>query len=117
GILIGALDIGCTPLDITDDNEEHLPNEFQLLQNYPNPFNPSTVIEFSLPTNSSVKITVYDILGQVIRTIVDERLPAGYHSITWDGKDKDGNVVSTGIYFYKLKANDFTESRKMILMK
>ncbi|MCP4704460.1 MAG: DUF11 domain-containing protein, partial [candidate division Zixibacteria bacterium] len=103
--------------DITIINENELPVSYQLSQNYPNPFNPSTVINFSLPRSSDVEIDVLNILGQKINSIVNGKYPAGNYSVTWDGIDKDGNAVASGIYFYKIKAEGYSESKKMILLR
>ncbi len=96
---------------------ETVPEKFVLMQNYPNPFNPITNIEFSIPKPTQVKVEIYNILGEKIVTLVDEKLSAGYKIVEWDGKDDQGNEVSTGIYFYRLKAGEFTQTRKMVLLK
>jgi hypothetical protein len=96
---------------------ETVPERFVLLQNYPNPFNPVTNIEFVIPEPARVKLEIYNILGKKIITLVDKKLSAGYKIVEWDGKDSQGNEVSTGIYFYKLKAGDFTQTKKMVLLK
>jgi flagellar hook assembly protein FlgD len=82
-----------------------LPREFSLIQNYPNPFNPSTTIEFSLPEVSDVKVVIYNMLGQEVITLVDEQRSAGYHSVIWNANDSNGMKLSSGIYFYELKAS------------
>ncbi len=102
--------------DIEDD-EDILPENFALMQNFPNPFNPSTNIVFSLPSRSEVKLEIFNILGRKIKTVVNEDLSAGRHQIKWDGKDEKGNDVSSGIYFYRLKTDEYTETRKMTLIK
>ena len=79
--------------------------------------NPTTNIEFVIPEPARVKVEIYNILGEKIVTLVDEKLSAGYKIVEWDGKDNQGNEVSTGIYFYKLKAGDFTQTKKMVLLK
>ncbi|MCI0448810.1 MAG: T9SS type A sorting domain-containing protein [Chlorobi bacterium] len=89
-----------------------IPRNYELNQNYPNPFNPSTKINFSIPKSSLVKITVFDPLGRVVETIVNQNLKAGYYSATWNA----GNLPS-GVYFYKILANEFTQTKKMILVK
>ena len=98
-----------------------LPASFQLDQNYPNPFNPSTSIWFDLPTRAKVTLTVFNLLGQEVSTLVDEDLPAGRHLSTWDGHSDNGAPVASGIYFYKLIAdaddNKFVETKKMMLLK
>ncbi|MGB7062519.1 MAG: T9SS type A sorting domain-containing protein [Candidatus Zixiibacteriota bacterium] len=88
-----------------------------LSQNYPNPFSPQTVIEYALPTDCEVKITIYNILGQRVRTLFDESQEAGYRRIEWDSKNDGGHEVATGIYFYKIKAGDFVDSKKMVILK
>ncbi|MCK4311221.1 MAG: T9SS type A sorting domain-containing protein, partial [Candidatus Cloacimonetes bacterium] len=87
------------------------------LYNYPNPFNPETTINYSLKENSKVSLKVYNIKGQKVKTLVHEVLPAGEHSIVWDGSDSDGKRVVSGIYFYKLKSGDYQKINKMILIK
>ena len=98
----------------TDDNR---PSEFSLSQNYPNPFNPSTNIEFGLSKAAHVKLDIFNIVGQKVRTLVDEEMKAGKYVVDWDGKDEQGNSVSSGIYFYRMKAEDFSDMKKMLLVK
>ena len=98
-------------------DETSLPTEFALRQNYPNPFNPSTTISYSLPTASDVKIVVYNLLGNEIATLVNGQQAAGYHNVEWNGRSNSGQLVSTGVYLYRISADDFTSIRKMILMK
>lgn len=93
------------------------PSEFALSQNYPNPFNQSTKIEFSLAKSGFVSLNIYDILGRKVRTLVSERLSSGYKSVIWDGKNDDGNDVASGVYFYQLRVGDFSEPKKMVLLK
>jgi hypothetical protein len=106
------------------EETETLPYAFTLSQNYPNPFNPSTTIPFTVHSSRFMvhgplhtTLTVYNILGQKVRTLLDEEKLPGNYRITWDGKDDKGNQVSSGIYFYQLKAKDFKETRKMSLLK
>jgi hypothetical protein len=94
-----------------------IPQKFYLSQNYPNPFNPETEISYALPRDCYVKLAIYNIAGQKVNTLVDERQSAGYKTIYWNGKDDKGKIVGSGIYFYKLEAGNFTESRKMVLIK
>jgi len=101
--------------DITDD--DNLPTDYHLAQNYPNPFNPSTTIEFALPRAGKVKLEVFNILGQHVRTLVDRQVPAGQHQIEFDGRSKSGNMLASGVYFYRLASDEFTQSRKMVLVK
>ncbi|HLG32297.1 MAG TPA: FlgD immunoglobulin-like domain containing protein, partial [Ignavibacteriaceae bacterium] len=93
-----------------------------LKQNYPNPFNPATRIEYSLPVSSEVKLVVYNLLGQEVATLINEEQSAGSHSIQWNASDANGTRLSSGIYFYELKAagtngNNFQQVKKMILLK
>ena len=89
-----------------------IPKVFTLSQNYPNPFNPSTVIRYQLPVSEHVRIKVYDIRGQEVATLFDGVQEAGYRSIEWNGS---GNA--SGVYFYKLEAGSFTDTKKMLMMK
>ncbi|MCK4223612.1 MAG: T9SS type A sorting domain-containing protein [candidate division Zixibacteria bacterium] len=95
----------------------NLPMNLSLSQNYPNPFNPDCEIRYALPKDAEVTLSVYNVLGQKIKTLVDEFQAAGHKTVHWDGTDEDGNKVASGIYFYRIKAGDFTEAKKMILMK
>ena len=88
------------------------PNEYKLTQNYPNPFNPTTNIEYSIPTSGIVTITVHNILGQEVATLVNEFQQAGTYRITWNGSN-----LSSGIYFYRIQTEQYIESRKMLLLK
>jgi hypothetical protein len=94
-----------------------LPTEFALAQNYPNPFNPTTEISFDLPRNSHVELNVFNILGQRVANLVSGEMDAGSHQISWDGTDSDGGSVASGIYFYRISADDFSSSKKMMLLK
>lgn len=100
--------------------EVNAPSQYSLAQNYPNPFNPTTDIRYGIADNrSSVHTTlkVYNILGQEVRTLVDEIQEPGYHTVSWDGKDNLNNDVATGIYFYRIKAGDFIQTKQMVLLK
>ncbi|MDH7603657.1 MAG: T9SS type A sorting domain-containing protein [Melioribacter sp.] len=105
---------------ITSDNKEVielLPRTYSLEQNYPNPFNPSTIISYQIPEMTNVQIKIYDALGREVRTLIDEIKPAGKYNIAWDGRDNFGNLISSGVYFYKIIAGNFVQTKKMILMK
>jgi len=93
------------------------PAHFNLERNYPNPFNPETVIKFTLPLDTRVSLKIYNILGQVVNTLVDEALPAGSHSVVWDGKNEQGSDVASGVYFYRIKAGDYESIQKMTLLR
>ena len=93
------------------------PQCFSLSQNYPNPFNPQTSIKYALPQDAQVRLTVYNVLGQKVATLVDEFQDAGFKTVWWDGKDVEGDEVSSGVYFYRLTAGEFSEVRKMMMVK
>ncbi len=117
---ISNLDSAVSKLSIIsgiDDESDLLPDNFDLGQNYPNPFNPTTEISFSLPTSCEVSLNVYNAVGQKVATLVDGRLSAGYHTITWDGRGSNGQSAATGVYFYRLLAEEFSDSKKMVLLK
>jgi hypothetical protein len=100
-----------------DDFPGILPDGYRLHQNCPNPFNPMTEIRFDLPEAAAVRLSVYNVLGQEIRRLTDEMLPAGAHLVTWDGRDERGRAVSSGIYLYRLSAGGFSAMKKMLLLK
>ncbi len=99
------------------EDKEHYPNQYKLHQNYPNPFNPTTSITYSISKSDIVIITIFDVLGREIVTLVNESKSPGVYTAEWDGKNKYGVLVSGGIYFYKLTTGSFTETRKMLLLK
>jgi flagellar hook assembly protein FlgD len=99
------------------DNTEVLPTTFDVAQNYPNPFNPTTTISYQIPQVSDVKLVIYNVLGQKVRTLVNDRLEAGYHSVVWDGRNELGQTVSSGVYIYRFEASDFTKTLKLMLLK
>jgi hypothetical protein len=109
-----TLNVGPVGVEESSDN---LPTSFSLMQNYPNPFNPSTQISFALPTASDVSLAVYDLLGRQVRILVSGRVEAGVHTVVWNGTDQTGKSVTSGVYFYSIKAGDNTEIRRMVLMK
>ena len=94
-----------------------IPTDYALYQNYPNPFNPTTTIRFALPTAGHVRLEVYNILGQIVETLIDDNLGVGYHTLVWDGDDAMGRPVASGIYFYRVVSGNYTQSRKMVLVK
>ncbi len=93
------------------------PWSFQLSQNYPNPFNPTTNIEFRIIVASRVSVDIFNSLGQKVKTLVDQELPAGSYATEWDGADDSGRKVASGVYFYRMQAADYTDTRKMTLLK
>lgn len=104
-----------SPTSVTDIGGS-LPTEYQLAQNYPNPFNPTTAIEFSLPHSGSILLEIYDITGRKVRTLVNSPLNAGLKRVVWDSRDEFGDVVSSGVYLYRIDTGDFSVTRKMVLM-
>lgn len=94
-----------------------VPLTFELAQNYPNPFNPSTEIRFAIPTNTHVRLEIFDVLGRVVATLVDNDLSPGTHQVVWNGRTGSGEAVSSGIYIYRVIAGDFVSTKKMVLLK
>jgi hypothetical protein len=89
-----------------------VPSEFKLYQNYPNPFNPMTNIKFQIPKAGFVKLVIYDIIGREIATLVNEELTPGIYEVQWDGSN-----YPSGVYYYRLKAGDYSDTKKMVLLK
>jgi hypothetical protein len=105
---------------VYDPTGKHItgrPTAFQLYQNYPNPFNPDTQIRYDLPVAGHVTLVVYNVLGQRVRTLVEGPQDVGRKSVIWDGHDDSGGEAASGIYFYKLKAEGFQKTMKMVLVK
>jgi hypothetical protein len=100
-----------------DSREGATPEMFYLAQNYPNPFNPETTVEFALPKPSHVKLQIYNLLGQPIRTLIDEKIDAGFNSIKWEGRDDGGRQMPSGVYLYQMRAGSFVATRKLVLMR
>jgi photosystem II stability/assembly factor-like uncharacterized protein len=106
-----------TVVGITDTQFPDLPSTIKLYQNYPNPFNPKTVISYQLAVGSTVELTIYNVMGEKVKELVNEKQSAGEYHFVWDGKNKIGQKVSSGIYLYQLKSGKVAESRKMVLMR
>ena len=94
-----------------------IPQKYLLGQNYPNPFNPYTTIEFALPEDSYINLSVYDIMGRLVKILVDKKINAGYYLVNWDGTDQDSLQVAASLYIYVLKNNQVTITKKMVMMK
>ena len=92
-------------------------DRFVLKDNYPNPFNPSTLINYELPSDGLVNITIYDMMGRIVSNFVNEKQSAGYKTLQWNATNHYGQSVSAGVYIYTIKAGDFNKTRKMILLK
>jgi hypothetical protein len=109
--------VDTTTQDVKPIENGGLPTSYELSQNYPNPFNPETTFEFALPKVSQVELTIFNVLGQKVVTLISKELPAGTYQETWDGTSESGNSVSSGIYFYRLTAGDFITTKKMMMLK
>ena len=119
--LIGAIIDGDTLGTITSlqmpEQNAGVPGRFQLFQNSPNPFNPTTTIRYSLPKAGNVQLNIYNILGQQVRSAVGGKRSAGDHTFIWDGRNDSGQQAPSGVYVYRLVADGFVESRKLVLMR
>jgi len=113
-VVLGKSDDGLLDGTLTP---EALPEVFGVDQNYPNPFNPATTIRYALPEASDVRLTIYNVLGQQVRVLVQGRQEAGYYRVTWDGKDDYGRAVSSGIYLYRFVSKGLVQTQKMLLLK
>ncbi len=110
--LRGAMTLLNIPTSVQQDFQDTVPTNYIVYQNYPNPFNPSTNIRFALPKESRVRLTVYDITGREIATLINDNLAAGVHTIEWNARD-----LASGIYLYRIEADNFVKVNKMILLK
>jgi len=99
------------------ENPNTVPEAFLLEQNYPNPFNPSTTINYRISTTSNVILKVYNTLGEEVETLINEHQSPGQKSVTWDGKDKNGKTVTSGVYFYRIQTAQFSQTKKMIFLR
>ena len=106
-----------TTTSVEGAHSNSLPTDFELKQNFPNPFNPNTTIQFDLPQTIHVSLKIYNTLGQEIRNLIDNVIPAGENLIIWDGENNVGQLVSSGIYFIRLQSGDFTDIKRMMFIK
>jgi len=102
---------------VSTEPEHFIPDEFALHQNYPNPFNPVTTLRYDLPENGHVNITIYDMLGREVKTLINQTQDAGYKSVIWDATNDYGKPVSAGIYLYQIQAGEYISTKKMVLLK
>jgi hypothetical protein len=109
--------ISTTPVAVLSEKDKMLPSCFTLGQNYPNPFNPSTKINIAISHTSHVRVTIYTMLGQEIKTLFNGQIQAGERTLHWDGRDQDGQGLASGIYMYRMDAENFIETKKMMLLK
>jgi len=110
-------EIGNLVVTDVDETNDYTPSDYSLKQNYPNPFNPATTIDFHVPETGLVTIKIYDVLGQLLKTLVDEVKSEGSYSIMWNGKDENKKSAVSGIYIYQMTANNYKSSKKMITLK
>ena len=103
--------------DISSLDDPNLPHSFSLSQNYPNPFNPTTEIAFALSEAGTVQLAIYDLLGREVTLLVSERLSAGEYQVSWDGNDRRGASVASGVYLYRLQTDFGAKSRKLLLIR
>jgi flagellar hook assembly protein FlgD len=97
---------------------ERAPAHFTLSQNYPNPFNPTTTIQYEIPwPGSRVEIRIYDVVGRLVAALVDEHKLPGMYILSWNGRDRNGESVTTGVYFLRMRANQFVDTKKLLLLK
>ena len=111
----GAVNDTCVTLNIS--NAGTIPTQFTLHQNYPNPFNPITTLRYDLPVNGFVNITVYDMLGRKVKTLINQTQDTGYRSVIWNATNDYGRPVSAGIYLYQIQAGKYISTKKMVLLK
>lgn len=115
---MGAFDVGCDEIIVSiDDLHPAIPTEYSLHQNYPNPFNPTTSLSYDLPQGSDISLIIYNILGQEVMRWDEQSALPGYYEKSWNGTNRTGNPVASGIYIYKLIAGEFIQTRKMVLLK
>jgi len=113
GWFSNKIDIICTGIN----NDFSIPYEYKLNQNFPNPFNPETNIRFSLKDPSGVELKIFNLKGQLVKTLISEFYPAGSHQVKWDGTNELGLKVSSGVYIYRVKAGSFVETKRMVLIR
>lgn len=114
--LTSTVELYTGPTNVSDGTITK-PDQFYLVQNYPNPFNSSTLFSFHLPKEEFVSLKIYDATGRLIITLINQNMSTGEHKFIWDGKDNNGDLISSGVYFYRLNTNDYSETKKLILIK
>ena len=110
-----TLTIDGSKLDVNES--DLIPEIFALHANYPNPFNPTTTISYDLPEQAQITLGIYDLLGKQIKTLINQSQDAGNKIVMWDGTDNLGRQVSAGVYLYQIQAGEFSQTRKMLLLK
>ena len=118
---IAAVEPFFLTFDITDllsvESSDLLPDKFALRQNYPNPFNPVTTLRYDLPEDAMVNIIIYDMMGRAVKTMVNNQQNAGFKSVRWNATNDNGFPVSAGLYLYSIQADEFRQTKKMVLLK
>jgi hypothetical protein len=109
--------VSVTVLVVNRAKKPPLPDRFLLSQNYPNPFNPVTEIKYTLPKDCHVELVIYNALGQKVKTLVNQFQNAGYQMVQWNSRDDRDNRVASGIYFYRIQADEFKQVKKMVMIK
>ena len=104
-------------LELKVSSSINVPNQFILHQNYPNPFNPITSLRYNLPNDGLVNITIYDMMGRIVKTLVNSSQTAGFKSVQWNATNNRNEPVSAGLYLYTIQAGDFRQTKKMVLLK
>jgi hypothetical protein len=115
GTVLEQLVLNTTALE--DNEVPDVPTAFALMQNVPNPFNPSTTIRFDLPEPVNVKLVIYNVRGELVTTLINRHMTEGRKSATWDARDSQGTSVASGVYFYRIIAGDFVQTKKMVLLR
>jgi hypothetical protein len=113
-LVAGDIDYVAT---MTEEILNNIPSVYSLSQNYPNPFNPTTKMNYALPKRSRVIISVYNVLGQEVTTLLNKEQDYGYHTVTWNGTDRIGKQVASGVYFARLTTKNFSQTKKMLMLK
>jgi len=116
GTDIGALGVGCEAIELAID-QNLIPSAYSLHQNYPNPFNPTTQIRYDLPEASVVSLSIYDLMGREIITMINSEQTAGFKNVQWNATNNLGKSVPAGMYIYTIQAGEFRQTRKMVLLK
>lgn len=96
---------------------DEIPEQYELHQNYPNPFNPTTRVKYGIPESGQVRLTVFNVLGQIVAVVLDKEQAAGYYEVNWDARSESGVRLPSGLYFYRIDTDGYTATRSMILQK
>ncbi|MDD3524620.1 MAG: FlgD immunoglobulin-like domain containing protein, partial [Candidatus Cloacimonetes bacterium] len=114
---MGAFEYGSQPWVSNDDPVAPEPGQIALMQNYPNPFNPSTTISYSLPEATKVRLDIYNLKGQLVKSLVNAKQQTGIHSVVWNGNDTNNTPVASGVYLYRVSSQNGIQIKRMLLLK